>query len=153
MALGTDFVGPIYIGTRPQTSPTTPGVNDFEPVQCAARVTLAANAALPVTTVVYVPVGSTIQDITIDTVTAWNGTTAPFTVGISAGDSTYAGPVAQATAGRARPTFTGPQLNAMGNVVWPAALYVTVAPTGGNTTGLSFITVEFTPVSTNAGST
>lgn len=152
MALGSDFVGPIYLGTRPQTSPQTPTINDFEPVQCAARVTLAANAANAVTTIVYIPIGSIIQDITIDTVTAWNGTTAPFSIGVSAGDATYAGPTANAAPGRARPAFTGPQLAAMGNVVGPAALYVTVTPTGANTTGLSYITIEYTPISTNAGS-
>ncbi len=51
---------------------------------------------------------------------------------------------------QARPTFTGPQLNAMGNVVWPAALYVTVTPTGANTTSRSS-SASATPVSTSAG--
>jgi hypothetical protein len=153
MALGSDFIGPIYLGTRPQTSPTTPAINDFEPVQCAARITLAANAANAVTNVLYIPIGSIIQDITLDTVTAWNGTAAPLSIGVSAGDATYAGPTAIAALGRARPAFTGPQLAAMGNVVGPAALYITVAPTGANTTGLTYVTVEYTPISTNAGST
>jgi hypothetical protein len=153
MALGSDFIGPIYLGTRPQTSPTTPAINDFEPVQCAGRVTLAANAANAVTTILYVPIGSIIQDITLDTVTPWNGTAAPITIGTSAGDATYAGPTPAVTAGRFRPAFTGPQLAAMGNVVGPAALYITVTPTGANTTGLTYVTVEYTPISTNAGST
>ena len=142
---GTNFEAPVYVGTRPQSTPTTPWINDYGPVQCLARGTLTAAGTATVSGTVYVPIGSVLIDVTEDTLTAWNGGTAVATVGTAAADATYAGNTDVHATGRTRPAFTATQLLNMGSVVAPAALVFSIAPGASSTLGATVFTFEYAP--------
>jgi hypothetical protein len=151
---GTNFEAPLLVGTRPQSSPTTPQINDYGSAVLEQRVTLVANSTTAVTANLYLPIGSVLLDITEDTTTAWSSGTAVATVGTAAADTTYAGSTDVHAAGRARPAFSPAQLLAMGNVVAPAEIFITVTPTGATSGGQTVITLEYAPtVQTGVGNT
>lgn len=143
---GTNFDGPVFVGTRPQSSPTTPAINDYGPVQCMQRSTIVAAGTATVSGTIYVPIGSVILDITEDTITAWNGgTVANATIGTSAGDVSFAGTTDVHTAGRFRPTFTATQLTNLGSVAAPGALIFSIAPAASAAAGSTVFTIEYAP--------
>ena len=84
---GTNFNGPVFVGTRPQNSATTPAINDYWPVQCNVRGTVFASGTLTVSGTAYLPIGSVIIDVTEDTLVAWNAGSAVATVGTAAADT------------------------------------------------------------------
>jgi hypothetical protein len=141
---GTNFEAPLLVGTRPQSSPTTPQINDYGSAVLEQRVTLVANSTTAVTANLYLPIGSVILDITEDTTTAWSSGTAVATVGTAAADTTYAPSTDVHAVGRARPAFTT-QLANMGNVVAPAEIFITVTPTGATAAGQTVVTLTYAP--------
>ena len=141
---GSNF-GPITISTRPQSSPTTPNINDGGMAVCEQNVTLAQNGTTAVSGTLYLPIGSVILDIIEDTTVAWNSGTAVATVGTAAADTSFAPSTSVAAAGRVRPTFTAAELINMGSIASPAAVVATVTPTGATTAGSTNIKVLYAP--------
>jgi hypothetical protein len=155
---GTNFEAPLLVGTRPQSSPTTPQINDYGSAVLEQDVTLAVGSGtVAVSGTVYIPIGSKLLDILVDTGTVWNSATSDtLSVGTAAADTTYASGVdVKTSSGRVRPTFTAAQLIAMGNVVAPAELVATITQVGAAaTTGLTVARFLYAPtVQTGVGNT
>lgn len=148
---GTNFEAPLLVGTRPQSSPTTPQINDYGSTVLAQQVQLAvATGTGAVTGTCFLPIGSAIVDILVDTTTVWNsGTSDTLSVGSAAAGTQYASGVdVKTAASRIRPTFTAAQLTNGQNVAAPAELFITVTQVGGAaTTGLTTVTVLYMPTS------
>jgi hypothetical protein len=145
---GTSFEAPLLVGTRPQSSPTTPWINDFGSVVIEQDTTLAvATGTTAVSGTLYVPTGSKILDVIVDTEVAFNsGATDVLSLGTAAADTSFASGVNVAAAGRLRPTFTAAQLINMGNVVAPGELVATITQGGtAATTGSVIARVLYSP--------
>ena len=147
---GTNIDGPLLIGTRPQSSATTPGVNDYGGAVCAQQIDLnVATGTGAVTASCYVPIGCAIIDIISDTLVVWNsGTSDTLSVGTAAGGTQYASGVDTKTAaGRTRPTFTAAQLTVGGTVAAPGQIFATITQVGAAaTTGMTTVTILYLPV-------
>ena len=146
---GTNFEAPLLVGTRPQSSPTTPQINDYGSAVLSQQVQLAvATGTGAVTGTCYLPIGSAILDILVDTTTVWNsGTSDTLSVGSAAAGTQYASGVdVKTSTGRVRPTFTAAQLAALQNIAAPAELFMTVTQVGtAATTGATTVTVIYAP--------
>lgn len=142
---GTNIEAPLLVGTRPQSTPTTPQINDWGSAVIMQRATLIANSTTAQTANLYLPLGSVVLDVTEDTETAWSSGTAVATVGTAAADTTYSGSTDVHAVGRVRPAFTATQLTNMGSVVAPGLLAITVTPTGATTGGKTVVTVSYAP--------
>jgi hypothetical protein len=146
---GTNFTAPLLVGTRPQSSPTTPAINDYGSTVVAQQVTLVvATGTAAVTGTCYIPIGAAILDILVDTDTVWNsGTSDTLSVGTAAAGTQYASGVdVKTSAVRIRPTFTAAQLAAMQNVAAPAELFVTITQVGAAaSTGKTVVSVLYMP--------
>jgi hypothetical protein len=145
---GTSFEAPLLVGTRPQSSPTTPWINDFGSVVIEQDITLAvATGTGAVSGTIYVPTGSELLDVMVDTMVVFNsGTTDVLSLGTAAADTSYASGVNVHTpTGRQRPTFTAAQLINMGNVAAPGELVATITQGGtAATTGSVVARVLYT---------
>lgn len=146
---GTRIEAPLKISTRPQSSPTTPSVDDTGMAICAQQIALAvATGTGAVTGSCYIPIGAQILDILVDTTTVWNsGTSDTLSVGTAAAGTQFASGVdVKTSAGRVRPTFTATQLTNMEGVAAPAELFATVTQVGtAATTGATLVTIIYMP--------
>lgn len=145
---GTNIEAPLLVGTRPQSSPTTPWINDFGSAVVVQQMTLAvATGTAAVSGTLYVPIGCKLLDVLVDTQVAWNsGTSDVLSLGTAAADTSYASGVSVAATGRVRPTFSAAQLINMGNVVAPASLVATITQVGAAaSTGSTVATVLYQP--------
>jgi hypothetical protein len=133
---GTNFEAPLLVGTRPQSSPTTPWINDYGSVVIEQDITLGvATGTAAVSGTIYVPVGSELLDVIVDTQVAFNsGTSDLLSLGTAVADTSYASGVTVRATGRVRPTFSAAQLINMGTVVAPGALVATIAQVGAAAT-------------------
>lgn len=144
---GTNFEAPLFVGTRPQSSPTTPWINDSGSVVIEQDITLVvATGTSAVSGTIYVPNGSELLDVMVDTMVAFNsGTTDVLSLGTAAADTSYASGVTVHATGRVRPTFTAAQLINMGNVAAPGELVATITQGGtAATTGSVVARVLYT---------
>lgn len=146
---GSNMEAPLLVGTRPQSTPTTPAVNDWGGVVCAQQIALAvATGTGAVTGTCYIPIGAQILDILVDTTTVWNsGTSDTLSVGTAAAGTQFASGVdVKTSAGRVRPTFTATQLTNMEGVAAPAEIFATVTQVGtAATTGATLVTILYLP--------
>lgn len=145
---GTNFEAPLLVGTRPQSSPTTPWINDYGSVLIEQDMTLAvATGTAAISGTIYVPIDSKLVDVIVDTQVAFNsGTSDVFSLGTVAAGTSYASGVSVAAAARVRPTFTAAQLINMGNVVAPGELVGTITQSGtAATTGSVVARVLYSP--------
>ncbi len=146
---GSNIEAPLNIGTRPQSSPTTPSVNDWGQAVCAQQITLAvATGTAAVTGSCYIPIGAQMIDILVDTTTVWNsGTSDTLSVGTAAAGTQFASGVdVKTSTGRVRPTFTATQLGNMEGVASPAQVFATVTQVGtAATTGATLVTILYVP--------
>ena len=136
------------VGTRPQSGISTPAVNDYGSTVIQQDITLAvATGTGAVSGTIYIPVGSQIIDVIVDTLVAWNsGSSDTFSLGTAAGGTQFASGVSTAATGRVRPTFTAAQLLAMQNVGFPAAVIGTITQGGAAaTTGSVVAQVLYVP--------
>lgn len=144
----TTFSGPVRSGTLKTGEPNGPNLG-FAVLEQETSIT--QNSTTAVSSTLYIPAGSKIIDIIVDTLTAFNSaSSAVLSVGTSAGGTQYASGVDVATAGRARPTFTAAQLAAMSNVSvlgvaapTSASVVVTVTPTGATSAGYVRVTLVY----------
>ena len=91
------------------------------------------------------PANSTIQNIWIDTLTAYDsGTSAGLTVGTSSTGTQYQSSVDVKTTGREAQSFTAAQLLAMSNIGSNTSVVVTVVSVGQPTTGNVFVQIAYT---------
>jgi hypothetical protein len=146
---GTSFEAPLLVGTRPQSSPTTPGINDAGSAVLAQQIQLnVATGTTAVTGTAYIPIGANILDIIVDTTTAWNSATSDtLSVGTAAAGTQYASTVdVKTSAVRIRPTFTAAQLAALQTVDSPGQIFATVTQVGAAaTTGATTVTILYQP--------
>lgn len=126
---GTAITGPLLSGTKRFADGN--GAANVGVAVLSQTATLTQNGTAAVSATFVVPEGSQIIDVLSDTATAWNsGTSDTLSVGTTAGGTQYASGVSVATAGRARPTFTGAQLAAMADVGTNVDVVATVTPSG-----------------------
>ncbi len=151
----THFTGPVLSGDliTGQTSGPNQGY-----VQLTQATTLTQNGTSAVSSTLYIPAGSTIQNFLIDVLTAHNsGTSDTLSAGITAGGTQYVSGVSMQTAGRISPTFTGAQLGAMSgqSIVGVAAattapVVITATPVGTTATaGYTNVTVVYTQLTSS----
>jgi hypothetical protein len=140
---GTSHAGPVIAGPRSSGSTAFPIGGNQGILPAVQVVVLNQNGANAVSATINVPKHSQLLNFVVDTTTAWNGSTSPLTIGVSAGDSTYSSGLTGATAGRASPTFTGAQLLAMSDTGTTEAVVMTVTPTGTTTAGQLIITIYY----------
>lgn len=159
---GSTFTGPLVSGPIWNPGDLRGPVNTGL-AHLAQTVTFVQNGATAVSTLVYLPAGSQITNFNVDTTTAWNGSTSPLTIGLTAGGTDFLSAVSLQAAGRASlgaatatVPFTAAQLAALlsvgavtGNGV---PIYITVTPTGTPTAGTTTVTVTYIQtVQLNAG--
>ena len=142
---GTNFEAPVFIGTRPQSGINTPAINDYGSVQALQRGTIVANGSIAVSQTVYVPIGTTIIDMTEDTIVAWNAGSAVATVGTAAADTTFSAATTVTAVGRFRPTFTAANLTNMGSVAGTGVIVFTITPSASCSAGSTVWTLEYAP--------
>lgn len=144
----TTFSGPVRSGTLKTGETNGPNLGYAVLEQ---ETSITQNSTNVVSSTLYIPAGSKIVDIIVDTLTAFNSaSTAVLSVGITAGGTEYASSVNVKTAGRVRPTFTAAQLAAMSNVSvlgvaapTTAPVVVTVTPTGATSAGYVGVTLVY----------
>lgn len=144
----TTFSGPVRSGTLKSGETNGPNVGYMVLEQEAS---IAQDSTNVVSSTVYIPAGSKIVDIIVDTLTAFDSaSTAVLSVGTAAAGTQYAGSVDVKTAGRVRPSFTAAQLAAMSNVSvlgvaapTSAPVVISVTPTGATTAGYVRVTVVY----------
>jgi hypothetical protein len=144
----TTFSGPVRAGTLKSGETNGPNVGVVTLMQETA---LTQNSTTAVSSTLYIPAGSKIINILVDTLTAFNSaTTAVLSVGTTAGGTQYASGVDVKTAGRVSPTFTAAQLAAMSNVSvlgipapTTAPVVVTITPTGATSAGYVRVTIVY----------
>ena len=145
----THFSGPLLVGTLQTGETNGPNQGSVVLSQSATIVQNGTNAA---SWTFYIPVGSRIKELTVDTLTAFDSaTSATLTVGTVAGDDTYASGVDVKTAGRESIAYTAAQLAAMSGLTTTGAssptgprVVFTVTPVGATTAGV--VRVSFTYV-------
>lgn len=146
---GTNIEAPLLVGSRPQSTPTTPQISDFGSTVLAQQISLAvATGTGAVSGSVYLPIGSRIVDILVDTTTVWNSATSDtLSVGSAAAGTQFASGVdVKTSAVRVRPTFTAAQLAAMASVAAPTQIFATVTQVGAAaTTGATTVTILYQP--------
>lgn len=144
-APGTAFSGPVVNGNKP--GPDVSGLGPNLGLGASMQqVTLNQNGSNAVSTTIYLPKHSIINDILVDTLTAWNSVTSDtLSIGTAAAGTQYAGSVdVKTAAGRQRPTFTAAQLSAMLDTGANEAVVATVTPVGAATAGQTVVTVIYT---------
>jgi hypothetical protein len=142
---GTNFEAPVFIGTRPTSGINSPAINDYGVAQVLQRGTIVANSSLVVSGTIFVPIGSTIIDITEDTVVAWNAGSVVATIGTAAADTSFAPSTTITATGRYRPTFTATNLLNMGSVSGTGSIVWSVTPSVSCSAGKSVFTIEYAP--------
>lgn len=142
---GTSFEAPLFIGTRPQSAINSPATNDYGVVQAMQRQTIVANSSLVVSGTVVLPIGSTIIDITEDTLVAWNAGSVVATIGTAAADTSFAPSTTITATGRYRPTFTATNLLNMGSVSGTGTIVWSVTPSVSCSAGTTVLTLEYAP--------
>jgi hypothetical protein len=155
---GVTNAGPFISGTIWNPGDARGPVNTGLSV-IAQKVTLTQNGTATVTGQINVPDGSQLLAFYIDNTVAWNsGTTAPLTIGLTAGGADFLSGTSLATAGRLAGTaFTAAQLVAMQQVGAGTTngipIFFTVTPTGtAATAGTTIITLIYIQtVQLNAG--
>jgi len=142
---GTAFAGPVVTGNHNGQNAAGVGPNLGLSV-AMQQVTLNANAGNAVSQTVYLPKHSVINDILVDTITAWNSATSDtLTVGTAAAGTQYASAVdVKTAAGRQRPTFSAAQLGNMLDTGSNEAVVVTVTPVGSAAAGQTVVTIIYT---------
>lgn len=107
-------------------------------------VVINRDATLVQSGTINLPFGSTISNILVDVLTAYDSaTSATLSVGISAGATTYASGVNAKTAARTTPTFTAAQLTSMANVGNVNPVVATITSVGQPTVGQVRVTVIY----------
>lgn len=145
---GTTWTGPLISGPIWNPGDARGNANAGLCV-LSQQVTLQATgvAAAVISNPIYLPPGATIFASHADTTVAWNGTTAPLTVGLTAGGTDFEPSTSVATVGRVQaPTLSAAQLTAGQNVGTGAqsiAIYPTITTTGTATTGTTIFTLLY----------
>ena len=142
---GTSFIGPVLVGTRPQTAINSPSINDFGNVTMMQRGTVVAAGTTAVSGTIYVPVGAVVTGITEDTLVAWNAGSAVATVGTAAADTSFCTSNTVTSTGRVRPTFSATNLINMGSIATPGQMVYTVTPSASCSAGSTVFTIEYAP--------
>jgi hypothetical protein len=92
----------------------------------------------------FLPPNSTIQNIWIDTLTAYDSaTSAGLTVGTASAGTQYQSSVDVKTTGRETQSFTAAQLLAMSNIGSNTSVIATVTSVGQPTTGTVFVQIAY----------
>lgn len=144
-APGTAFHGPVVNGNR--FGQGADGVGPNQGLSTSIQqITLNANGTNAVSGTIYLPKHSIINDIIVDTPTAWNSATSDtLSVGTAAAGTQYASGVdVKAGAARIRPTFTTTQLGNMLDTGSNEAVVATVTPVGSAAAGQTVVTVVYT---------
>ena len=145
----THFSGPVIAGDLQQGDVNGPNQG---PVRLSQYVNLTQNSTTAVSSTLYIPAGSIIENIVVDVLTAFNSaTSATLSVGTAAAGTQYAGSVDVKTAtGRIAITYTAAQLAAMSGqsvlgVAAPttAPVVVTITPVGATTAGYVRVTLNY----------
>jgi hypothetical protein len=138
----TTFSGPIKSGTVRESGGMTGNANVGSAL-LEQQVSVAHNGASARTGTLYIPTGSTIVDIILDTTTAPAGSTAlNVSVGTAAAGTQLSGATDVQAGGRFRPTFTAAQLTAHAATT-QEAVFVTITPTGTSTAGVVRATIVY----------
>jgi len=142
----TTFTGPLASGDRIDGAQANVGLAVLS--QSAVITfdnTLVQNASL------FLPNGSRVLDVIVDTLTAFNSaTSAVLSVGTASGGTQYASGVdVRTAAGRQRPTFTAAQLTAMGSTGANNAVVATVTSVGQPSAGQVRVTVNYVQTTAN----
>lgn len=107
-------------------------------------VVINRDATLVQSGTINIPFGSTISNIIVDVLTAYDSaTSATLSVGTTAGATTYASSVNAKTLARTTPTFTAAQLTSMANVGNTGPVVATVTSVGQPTVGQVRVTVIY----------
>lgn len=145
----THFSGPVIAGDLQQGE--TNGPNQGY-VRLSQVTNLTQNSTTAVSSTLYIPAGSIIENIVVDVLTAFDSaTSATLSVGLTAGGTEYASSVnVKAATGRIAITFTAAQLAAMSgqSIVGVAApttapVVVTITPVGATTAGYVHVTLNY----------
>lgn len=136
----TQFDGPLASGNK---APGTPGGDNIGLAILAQSKVINAAAAQAVSATFKLPAGSQILEINPDVLTAFDGTTAPLTVGRTPGGSEYMAGGNAKLLGRMNPSQTGPQLAAAADIGANETVVATVTPTGANTVGQVRVTLAY----------
>lgn len=143
------FSGPVLSGTTKYNQYKNVGNSLL--VQSAV---MTQAGAAQVNQTFYVPALSQMTTIVVDVLTAFDSTTAPLTVGLTAGGTEYVTLVDAKVAGRASITFSAAQLLAMSSLAQntaattgsgtpTAAVVVSIIPTGTATAGSVRVTIHY----------
>ena len=153
----TTFQAPLRVGTGTKkdgfTALTSSGTGltgsgcDLGGIQLVQQGFITFKAATLVNDLRFdLPAGSTIQNIWIDTLTAYDSaTSAGLTVGTASAGTQYQSSVDVKTTGRETQSFTAAQLLAMSNIGTTTAVIATVTSVGQPTTGNVFVQIAYTP--------
>lgn len=150
----TVFTGPVLTGDLQQGQANGPNQGYCELMQYMV-ITQAGVGTQNYT--MYLPAGSTINDILVDVTTAWDSaTSAALTIGNTPGGTQYAPSVNLKTAGRAAITYTAAQLAAMDGVTLtggPAPMQpqinLQVVTVGATANGAAVVTVRYSQLTSS----
>lgn len=135
----THFSGPLQTGTVREGA----GINMGTAV-LAQMGTLSFDATLVQSLTFTLPANASIQNIWIDTLTAYDSaTSAGLTIGTAAAGTQYQSSVDVKTTGRETQSFSAAQLLAMSNITTNTSVVATVTSVGQPTAGSVRITVQY----------
>lgn len=153
----TTFQAPVRVGTGGKKDgyiqPTSSGTGltgsgvDIGGIQLVQSGFVTFKAATLVNDLRFdLPPNSAIQNILIDTLTAYDSaTSAGLTVGTASAGTQYVTSVDAKTTGRETQSLSAAQLLAMSNIGTTTAVIVTVTSVGQPTTGNVFVQIAYTP--------
>jgi hypothetical protein len=136
----TSFDGPLASGNKQAGSP---GGSNVGLVELAQSVLLNQNGANNVSATMNLPPNSQILDALIDTLVAFDSTTAVLTLGMTPGASDYVSGINVKVLARGVAAYTSPQLLAMSNIGANTAVVATVTVTGTATVGQARVTLRY----------
>lgn len=153
----TTFQAPLRVGTgtkkdsyvQPTSNVTglTGSGNDLGGVQLVQSGYVTFKAATLVNDLTFIlPANSAIQNILVDTLTAYDSaTSAGLTVGTASAGTQYMSSVDVKSTGRETQSLSAAQLLAMSNIGTNTSVIVTVTSVGQPTTGNVFVQIQYTP--------
>lgn len=153
----TTFQAPVRVGTGSKkdsyVQPTSSGTgvtgsgNDIGGIQLVQTGYVTFKAATLVNDLTFVlPANSAIQNILLDTLTAYDSaTSAGLTVGTATAGTQYVSSVDAKTTGRETQSLTAAQLLALSSIGTNVNVVVTVTSVGQPTTGNVFVTIQYSP--------
>lgn len=138
--MATYFQGAIKSGDSPSEVATGTGT-----ALLSQTTLISFNTTLTSEATFVLPKNGQIVDFKIDVLTAFNSaTSATLTIGSASAGSQYVGSVDAKTAGRAAPTLSAAQLDAMDTLGSNTTAYATITSVGQPTAGQVRVTVLYT---------